>query len=292
MLPVEIWEEVLSWIEDVSDICSCRTVCGVFKYMIERKVVEIKYKLEDRNLRKGTSIKFSFLTLFPNLSLLHIPLRMTNTTNITFLKSLTYITLLIKNREEILNMIPFMEDYLFSTTQEKVMKVYQGTSICWMKRHVYGKFEKYKREFDEIDGQLMDVCRCKTVISNKKSQYYFPVETFIYLCSIDQLSTFDYFPSRNLTHYIWQPVLSEDRRNINYLSLLSDTIAEITLANTKLETYHLPISTHLVPHLRTVFPNIHNYCTYDSGSISYSNNNILHLTNLPKPETFIDGYVF
>ena len=284
MLPVEIWEEVLSWIGDVKDVCSCREVCTAFKYMIERKVI----KLENQNLRKEISIKLSFLSLFPNLSFLHIP---TNTTNITFLKSLTYITLSMKDAHEILDMIPFMEDYLFSTSEKKVMKIYQGTSIYWMKRHVYGKFEKYKREFDEIDGQLMDVCRCKTVISNKKSQYYFPVETFIYLCPIDQLSTFDYFPSRNLKHYIWQPVLSEDRRNINYLSLLSDTIAEITLANTKIETYHIPISTHHIPHLRTVFPNIHNYCTYDSGSISYSNDKILNLTNLPKPETFIDKYI-
>ena len=150
MFPNEIFENILSYITDVEDICNCRLVSSNFKEIIENC-------REIGSFDKTVSLKF--ISLFPKLKHLHAATHFHE----NLFEKLDTITLRMKTKE-IFNIMHFIDDFLFSKNVKKLLKIYTKTSIYWISQYRYGKYEKADFEFNGIDEQLMDCCKCITEV--------------------------------------------------------------------------------------------------------------------------------
>lgn len=280
MVP-EIWTQILNYILDVEDLCNCRLVSTDFKDLIERND-EIRSKI-DKNVK---NIKISFLHLFPRLKYLKVP---TKISNIYLLKNLKTATFYIK-QEDLTQYISSLEDLLFpfhNDNEKKIIKIYTEKCIYWLSQYKYGRYAE--QDHDDIDDYLRDATRCKTLISNKKPFQYFPIRKFIYVCPIEKLSGFDYYPSASLRKYTWQPVRGNNTEihYFQYLEYLADSVLDID-RNEKLETYEIPIFEWDLSHMENSLPNIKKFAILKADSIVYSNR-IVYFSDLPDTETFIDN---
>ena len=295
MFPNEIVENILLHITDVEDICNCRLVSKDFKEIINmtRELTSFSDKI----------VKKEFLSLFPKLKHLRVP------TNFIFVslgdlndfdtlsleiknklqfeklfKSLNTITFRMKTKE-IFNIMHFIDDFLFSINVKKTIKIYTKTSIYWISQYRYGKYEKGGFEFNGIDEQIMDACKCRTLMSNKKPHHYYPVQNYVYMSTIEDLNSFDYFPSPSLTNYAWVPIKSEA---IGYSKNLSESIYEITEINPNIKTYEMPILEKDIPHLKSVFPNLKNMLLLKDDILFYKRKQ-LRLQDIQGAEQYLDS---
>lgn len=273
MFPNEIFENILSYVTDVEDICNCRLVSNSFREIIE-------------NCREITSssdkcISQDFISLFPKLKHLRAP----TSFHENLFRKLDTITLRMKTKE-ILNILIYLDDFLFY--KNKVLKIYTKTSIYWVAAHKYGKYEKGDFEFNGIDEQLMDACKCRTLISNRKPHHYYPVQNYVYLSAVEDLNQFDYFPSLSVFNYSWVPIKSEFQEKECYLKKLSSTIYEMTTVNSNIRTYEIPVLEEHIPHLKSIFPNLTNVLTI-KDNILHSKRKQLHLNNIQSAEKHLDS---
>ena len=273
MFPNEIFEKVLSYVTDVKDICNCRLVSSSFKEIVENS-------REIGSFDKTVSLKF--ICLFPKLKHLRVPIHF----NQNLFEKLDTITLRMKTKE-IFDILIYLEDFLFSKNVKKLLKIYTKTSIYWISQYRYGKYEKADFEFNGIDEQLMDVCKCKTLISNRKPHHYYPVQNYVYLSTIEDLNNFDYFPSLSLFNYSWVPIKSENG-NFENLKSLSAAIYEMTEVNPNIYTYEVPVLQEHIPYLKTIFPNLTNTLII-KDNILHSKRKQLYLNNIISAEEYIDA---
>jgi hypothetical protein len=286
MFPNEIYENILSYVSDLKTLFNCRLVCFVFK-----EIVSNNTKIDNRDKRDEKNIlSLKILSLFPKLKYLDIPIifpfYIFEFQNFENLERIT-----LKN-VNILEIISSLEDMIL---KNKTVKIYSKNCVYWLKNGFYGKYEKYMNEFNEIDGQLMDVCRCKTLISNKKPYHYFPVDNFIYLSS--ELTCFDYIPFRKYISFSWQPVKSEyrDKTDFKNLNKLTETIKSFKDPYPNIKRYEMPILKDHIPHLNKIFPNIESFTIFSDMKLHNINlqnteNKIIDLKNLPTIEQYIDSF--
>ncbi len=272
MFPNEIFEKVLSYVTDIQDICNCRLVSSSFKEIIENC-------REISSFDKTVSLKF--ISLFPKLKHLHASTRFHE----NLFEKLDTITLRMKTKE-IFDILKYLDNFLFSKNVKKLLKIYTKTSIYWISQYRYGKYEKGNFEFNGIDEQLMDCCKCKTLISNRKPHHYYPVQNYIYLSSIEDLTHFDYFPSLSLFNYSWVPIKSENGKFEN-LKSLSSAIYEI-VQNTNIRTYEMPVLEEHISRLKTVFPNLKNFLLLKDDILQYKRK-YLKLQDIQEAENYLDS---
>ncbi len=273
MFPNEIFEKILFYVTDIQDICNCRLVSSSFKEIIENCK-------EISSFDKTLSLKF--ISLFPKLKHLHAATYFHE----NLFKNLDTITLRMKTKE-IFDILKYLDHFLFYKNVKKLLKIYTKTSIYWISQYRYGKYEKGNFEFNGIDEQLMDCCKCKTLISNQKPHHYYPVQNYIYLSSIEDLTNFDYFPSLSLFNYSWVPIKSENG-NFENLKSLSAAIYEMTEVNTNIRTYEVPILEEHIPHLKTSFPNLRNFLLLKDDILQYKRK-YLKLQDIQEAENYLDS---
>ena len=278
---LDIWDKILYYMDEIEDICNCRLVCKDFKDLIERKD-------EIKATKIKTNISFSFLCLFPRLKRCNIP---TKISNIYLLKHLSCITFHAKHAE-IMQYMSSIEDLLFPFSphyihEKKYIKIYTEKGIYWLSQYKYGRNAEH--DHDDIDDYFRDATRCRKLVSNKKPFAYFPIKEFLYVCPVEQLSGFDYYPSSILRKYTWQPTLGkrEEISYFQYLEYLADSVLEVD-PNETMETYEIPILEKDLPVLKSALPNLKKWTILKQDSLVYSNR-IIHFNDLPHTEDFIDN---
>ena len=286
MFPNEIYENILLYVTDLKTICNCRLVCYDWKEMMYGTVTKItkNYNSEEK------SIKPEFIQNFPKIKHLHVPVNIKIfPKNIQdFLSALKTITL---ENLDILENISWLEEMVLSS---KTIKIYNKNSVYWCKRGFYGKYEKYMNEFNEIDGQLMDLCRCETLISNKKPYHYFPVKNFIYISSLNDLTCFDYIPFLNIKSYSWQPIKAEDRRKIDFrkkITNLSSSLSYIKNVYPDIKKFEVPFLERDISQLKTNFPNSESFAILRGSDLHFADKIINLSAPLPTGEEYIDSFL-
>lgn len=281
MFPNEIYENILLYVTDLDTICNCRLVCYDWKEMIYGTV-----KKMDKGGEKKC-VKYEFIKNFPKLKYLNVPL--TFSKNSFDLSRLTNISL---GNFSILENISWLEEMILGG---KTIKIYNKNCVYWCKQGFYGKYEKYLNDFNEIDGQLMDVCRCETLISNKKPYHYFPVKNFIYICSLNDLTCFDYIPFLNIKSYSWQPIQNDDRRKIDFqknITKLSSSLAYIKNVYPEIKKFEVPFLEKDLPQLKLNFPNSESFAILRGSELHYGDKIINLSSSFPTAEEYIDSFLF
>ena len=281
MIP-EIWNCILNFIDDVEDICNCRLVCKDFKDLIERSTEQMKNKNSSKN------ITISFISQFPHLKYLNVSTKMSN---IFLLKNLKVVTFNVKH-DDLIQYISAIEDLLFPFSphyihEKKIIKIYTEQATYWLSQYKYGRYAKH--DYDEIDEYMRDATRCKTFISNKKPFQYFPVRNFIYVCPVEELSGFDYYPSQALRKYTWQPVLGGQKEiyYFKYIEYLAESVLELD-RNDEMKTYEIPILEADLGDVKSLLPKGERFAILKPDSIVYSDHTT-YFNDLPQADAFIDN---
>lgn len=282
MFPNEIYENIIRWITDLDTICNCRLVCYDWKELVNNSVTKITNEKRDKRIMKK-----AFLDCFSKLKHLEFYLHVRSDLDVLFLKNIN-----------ILENISWLEDMVL---KDKTIKIYNKNSIFWLKRGFYGKYEKYHGEFNEIDGQLMDVCRCETLISNKKPYHYFPIKNFIYISGLNDLTCFDYIPFVNIKSYSWKPIQANDRRKTNFpkeVEKMSESMTTFSNIYPEIKKYEIPLLEKDLPLIQKKFPNCQSFTLLKedflqnlSKNFKNSENEKTDLYKLPTGEEYIDKFL-
>ena len=280
---LDIWDKILQNIVEIEDICNCRLVCKDFKDLIERKT-----EIKATKIKTNKNISFSFLSLFPRLKRCNIP---TKISNIYLLKHLNFITFHAKHAE-IMQYMSSIEDLLFPFSphyihEKKYIKIYTDKGIYWLSQYKYGRYAEH--DHDDIDDYFRDATRCRKLIANKKPFAYFPIKNFTYVCPVEQLSGFDYYPSHVLSKYSWQPTVGKNEEifYFQYLEYLADSVLEVD-PNDTMETYEIPILEKDLSIVKSALPNLKKWTILNSDSLVYSDRTT-YFNDLPHTEDLIDN---
>jgi len=277
MFPNEIYENIIKYVTNLETIQNCRLVCFDWKEIINNSITKITNEKRDKRIMNR-----KFIEIFTKLKYSEFYIKIENISinlNTIFLKEI-----------DILDNISWLEDMVLNN---KTIKIYKKNCIYWLKLGFYGKYEKYVGEFNEVDGQLMDVCRCETLISNKKPYHYFPVKNFIYLSGYNELTCFDYIPFVNIKSYSWQPVEANDRRKIDFqkeVEKMSQILILISNIYPDINKYEIPILEKDFESIRKKFPNSQNFSILSEMNLHFKNK-VINLNNLPTSEQYIDSFL-
>lgn len=283
MFPSEIFEVILRHVSDVESVSNCRKTCYLFNYLLTKNTKYLSNKIKTyiwNPFPKPKSINLDFMHSFPNLRSLDIPVNIEEFSDLDKFSNYTRLTLNLKI--DMLAILEFIENFIM---KGGVLKINYNETKYWVKMGTYGKEGGI---CDVHDILLMDICRCKTLISDVYSNYH--VENTIFLCNPEEIKGINYVPPIYTKHYKWRPVQSKYRNLKNNSKEYFKNFKFSYGVRPNIKTYEMPLDISQTNKLKEVFINLENHA-YIENDYFYTKNETINLNgNLPKVEEYMNTY--
>jgi len=289
IFPNEIYEIILEYITDVESISNCRKTCFLFNEILKKSCIKIsENKKRDFNnpfprLSNYNNLVLNFLYSFENIKYLDFPI-FANHSICRKISSLNLQRLTLRVTD-VVNIMCCLDIFM---SENKTVKIFLGKRIYWIKKGFFGKCDG---DYNFVDYLLMEIANAESVISNKYLNSLHDVDEFIYLSNPEKITSLDYYPALCLKSYKWRPILSDDRRKLNYLYEINKFIKDIEEVRPKILEYEMPVYPEYIQDMKNIYINVENYSYIEDDKLCFSyNNKSIDLNNLKEAEEYIDDY--